>query len=373
MQLSREQVIALKITEQDNQRRDMAVARAPAPSEAQTPIFTSGGSKFLVAVGDIAEQKTSATGDEGRWLDHNANAKSLIEFSRTNGYIEPGNTAKNMAYADSIWKGGYDSTERYALPVLRARAGESSEYREIIPYLEAKTQNARDMATDAIDKPLAYVMGSGVVIAGGMVLAPALGGGYTVTGLISGVEGAAIGSMARDATGNAVSLRTAATDFAVGTAGGVAFKGAFDGAAAGVNLGITRFGRAGPEVASEPIGLIGVRANQMAGASREALVRTELMAQYPTANINKEVYLRTIDGKRAIDPLSGEARRIDFVVTENGKVLDSIEVTSLTANKKMQILKEARIRGSGGEFVRDLSSDAIIDISKNLTKTVRKP
>ena len=80
--------------------------------------------------------------------------------------------------------------------------------------LEARTQASRDMATQAVDKPFAYVMASGVVVAGGMVLGPALGGGYTVTGLISGTEGAAIGSMARDATGKAVSLRTTATDFA---------------------------------------------------------------------------------------------------------------------------------------------------------------
>ncbi len=42
----------------------------------------------------------------------------------------------------------------------------------------------RDMAAQAIDKPLAYMAAGGVVIAGGMVLGPAMGGGYTVTGLI---------------------------------------------------------------------------------------------------------------------------------------------------------------------------------------------
>lgn len=71
----------------------------------------------------------------------------------------------------------------------------------------------------------------------------------------------------------------------------------------------------------------GVRANQLAGTSREALVRSELATQYPNAVVQNEVYLRTANGKRAIDPLSGEGRRIDFVVIQNGRALDSVEVT----------------------------------------------
>lgn len=119
--------------------------------------------------------------------------------------------------------------------------------------------------------------------------------------------------------------------------------------------------------------LTGVRANQLAGAGREALVRIELAAQYPGAAIQNEVYLRTATGARAIDPLTGTARRIDSVVIENGRVLDSVEVTSMTAVKRTQILKEMSIRNNGGTFIRDRGTGHLIDISQIPTRTVRKP
>ena len=43
---------------------------------------------------------------------------------------------------------------------------------------------------------------------------------------------------------------------------------------------------------------------------------------------------------------------MDFVVVENGKVIDSIEVTSKTAPKEDQLAKESRIREAGGVYVR---------------------
>jgi len=119
--------------------------------------------------------------------------------------------------------------------------------------------------------------------------------------------------------------------------------------------------------------LTGVRANQLAGSGREALARAELEAQYPGASIQNEVYLRSANGGRAIDPLTGEARRIDSVVIQDGQVLDSVEVTSMNANKAAQIAKEMRIRQSGGAFVRDRGTGNLIDISQVLTRIVRKP
>lgn len=116
----------------------------------------------------------------------------------------------------------------------------------------------------------------------------------------------------------------------------------------------------------------GVRANQLAGASREALVRSELAAKYLGATIQNEVYLRTANGKRAIDPFSGEARRIDAVVIQNRRVVDSVEVTSLTANKDAQFLKEMNIRNNGGTFIRDRATGQLLDISQIPIVTVRK-
>ncbi|MDG2532201.1 hypothetical protein P6144_00940 [Sphingomonas sp. HITSZ_GF] len=98
--------------------------------------------------------------------------------------------------------------------------------------------------------------------------------------------------------------------------------------------------------------LAGVRINQMAGQERQALVRAELEENYPAASVEDETYLRTADGKRAIDPLSGQGRRIDAVVVHDGQALDSVETTSETANKAAQIAKENRIRRNGGTFVK---------------------
>ena len=66
-----------------------------------------------------------------------------------------------------------------------------------------------------------------------------------------------------------------------------------------------------------------------------------------------EAYLRDKDGNIVKDPISGTARRIDFVVVKDGKVVDSIEVTSKTADKTEQSAKEERIREAGGNYIRD--------------------
>jgi hypothetical protein len=57
-----------------------------------------------------------------------------------------------------------------------------------------------------------------------------------------------------------------------------------------------------------------VVANRKMGTGRENLVAVELSEQYPGANVLAERFLRLADGKRAIDPLTGTGRRIDFVV-----------------------------------------------------------
>ena len=96
--------------------------------------------------------------------------------------------------------------------------------------------------------------------------------------------------------------------------------------------------------------------NKNDGARRENEVEEELKEQYPESEgyvVNKEVYLRDKDGNIAKDPETGESRRIDFVVTDkNGNVVDSVEVTSKTADKTGQSAKEQRIRDNGGNYIR---------------------
>lgn len=141
--------------------------------------------------------------------------------------------------------------------------------------------------------------------------------------------------------------------------------------AAGAKM--SSFGKSGYVVAAEGGSpLTGVRANQLAGASREALVRSELAAKYPGAVVQNEVYLRTVSGAHAIDPLTGTARRIDSIVIQNGRVVDSVEVTSLTANKTAQIRKEFRIRNNGGTFIRDRATGQLIDLSQTPTQVIRR-
>ncbi len=110
-----------------------------------------------------------------------------------------------------------------------------------------------------------------------------------------------------------------------------------------------------------------------AGVGREGLVGTELKQQYPGASVQAEQYLRTPDGLRALDPLSGTGRRIDHVVIQNGVVVDSVETTSMNASKAAQIAKENRIREQGGTYVRDRDTRQLLDINQVQTRIVRKP
>lgn len=95
--------------------------------------------------------------------------------------------------------------------------------------------------------------------------------------------------------------------------------------------------------------------NKEEGLRREAEVEEELEKKYPESDgyeIVSEAYLRDSEGKIVRDPETGEARRIDFVVVKDGKVVDSIEVTSETADKTGQTAKEERIREAGGNYIR---------------------
>jgi hypothetical protein len=102
--------------------------------------------------------------------------------------------------------------------------------------------------------------------------------------------------------------------------------------------------------------------NKMDGLAREKEVFEELNSKYPPEKgyqIVSEVYLRDKDGNIVKDTVTGEARRVDFIVVKNGKVVDSIEVTSKTANKTEQSAKEERIRDNGGNYIRDNNGNLV--------------
>ncbi len=106
-----------------------------------------------------------------------------------------------------------------------------------------------------------------------------------------------------------------------------------------------------------------VQASRIMGKAREEVALAQLQEMYPGAQILRERMLRNADGSKAIDFGSGQGRRLDFVVVKDGKVLDVVEVTSQTANKRMQLAKEARIREDGGTFIRPGTGQPLVDVS----------
>lgn len=114
--------------------------------------------------------------------------------------------------------------------------------------------------------------------------------------------------------------------------------------------------------------------NKIDGMAREEEVAKELEEKYPESEgyeILSEVYLRDKDGNIVRDPETGEARRIDFVVVKDGKVVDSVEVTSKTADKTVQSAKENRIREAGGNYVRDNNGN-LVEIPPDVTTRVER-
>ena len=114
--------------------------------------------------------------------------------------------------------------------------------------------------------------------------------------------------------------------------------------------------------------------NKQDGLKREREVVEELKEKYPEKegySIVSEAYLRDKDGNIVRDPVTGEARRIDFIVIKDGKVVDSVEVTSKTADKTAQSAKENRIREAGGLYIRDNDGN-LVKIPKTVQTRIER-
>ncbi len=116
--------------------------------------------------------------------------------------------------------------------------------------------------------------------------------------------------------------------------------------------------------------------NKADGLRREETAQKQLNEKYPESEgyrIEGEKILRDSSGKKVIDPETGTGRRVDFVVDKNGEIVDSVEITSPTADKTAQMAKEMRIRQNGGNYVR-LSDKSLVEIPSNITtRIVRLP
>jgi len=102
--------------------------------------------------------------------------------------------------------------------------------------------------------------------------------------------------------------------------------------------------------------------NKLDGCNREQEVRKDLEKKYPHEqgySIISEAYLRDKNGNIVKDPETGKARRIDFVVVKDGKVVDSIEVTGPNVDKTRQMEQEQRVKNSGGIYIRDKDGNLI--------------
>ena len=115
--------------------------------------------------------------------------------------------------------------------------------------------------------------------------------------------------------------------------------------------------------------------NKMLGLSREMQEYERLKRMYPPSKgykIYREQYLRDQYGNIVRDPITGEARRIDFVVVKDGKVIKTIEVTSKTASKESQLAKETRIKNMGGIYIKDEETGELIQIPPNIKTEIRR-
>lgn len=118
-----------------------------------------------------------------------------------------------------------------------------------------------------------------------------------------------------------------------------------------------------------------IEKNRADGTNREDLAYKELQREFPEDGgykVEREQYLRDKEGNIVKDSETGEARRIDFIVSKDEKVVKSIEVTSEIASKDAQIAKEDRIRDTGGDFIKDRDTGQLIEIAKDIKTEVRR-
>jgi RHS repeat-associated protein len=106
----------------------------------------------------------------------------------------------------------------------------------------------------------------------------------------------------------------------------------------------------------------GIKAYRAAGIAREVVVAKKLAAANPAGKVQSQRALRTADGKRAIDPVTGKGRVVDHAVISGGKA-ETFETTSMTADKTAQLAREQRILDSGGTFIRDKDTRELVPVT----------
>lgn len=116
-----------------------------------------------------------------------------------------------------------------------------------------------------------------------------------------------------------------------------------------------------------------------AGLLREDAARRILADRYPNERIQAETYLLNRDGTRAIDPVTKQARRIDFVLFNEGNFTRRFEVTSQYADKQAQLAIEQRIltlqsngrRRTGPVYVYDRQGRRMVPVPAEVSTLMR--
>jgi RHS repeat-associated protein len=111
--------------------------------------------------------------------------------------------------------------------------------------------------------------------------------------------------------------------------------------------------RASRDAAKRLARAVRMERNAATGARRAAEGRAQIRADNPGRRTQSESTLRTSDGRKAIDPVTGKGRRVDEVVFDGKGGAKSHEITGPNVDKTAQAAKEQRILDNGGTYVRD--------------------
>jgi hypothetical protein len=160
---------------------------------------------------------------------------------------------------------------------------------------------------------------------------------------------------------------TADAAFNVLTLGG---KGVIEGGLKeGAKVGIEKLAKEGGEKATAKV----VAENAKAGAEREVKTAAELKAENPGKVVQDERMLRNDEGKKVVDPVSGEGRRVDHaVIDREANTAKTYETTGMNVDKTEQLAKEQRIRDAGGTFIRDKETKKLVPV-EGVSTVKRQP
>jgi hypothetical protein len=113
----------------------------------------------------------------------------------------------------------------------------------------------------------------------------------------------------------------------------------------------------------EAVERIGVLDNAAAGTRREAQTAAELATENPGKVVQGQRTLRNAEGKKVVDPVTGEGRRVDHaVIDREANTAKTFETTGQNVSKEEQLAKEQRVREAGGKFVRDKETQQMVPV-----------